>query len=544
MRHGIILYLFLLPFAGFGQTSPDTYWIQFTDKDGTPYSLDQPEAFLSPRAIQRRLVQGIALDELDLPVDPAYVQAVLALGEVQLQHKSKWFNAITIRTSDPDIMQAVSELPFVQQVRQTRSTVTQGDVPDKFPLTPSERDLQYGPSLIQVSMMNVHLLHELSLGEGMLIGVLDSGFEGVDINPVFGPLRDRDGIVHVRDMVQPGGNVYAEHWHGRSVLSCMAGIFPDHLIGTAPGADYVLVRTEAVGSEYIVEEDNWVAGAELCDSLGCDILNTSLGYTRFDDPSQDHAYADLDGLTTRISIASGIASSKGMIPVSSAGNSGENDWYYISAPADAHDILAVGAVGAEAQPAPFSSHGPSADGRVKPDVSAMGWGTIGLNVAGDYIDGINGTSFAAPLVAGAVACLWKLHPERTAADIMQAVRASASHYSAPGDQLGFGIPDFMAAHDLLLLSIGVDEESDQALLPYPLPFQDRLQIRTSMTGLLHVSLVDIAGRTALARRSLHVQQGTITLQDLGSLADGPYLLVLENGGQREAMRVVKSSGIR
>src|SRR5690606_23509662 len=247
--------------------------------------------------------------------------------------------------------------------------------PDKFrSIGNSDRAFDYGAAFTQVSMMNGHLLHELSHGEGILIGVLDSGFDRADSIPAFQELRDRSGIVATRDLVDHDGDVYDDHYHGRSVLSAMAAIWEGQLVGTAPGADYVLIRTEDADSEFIVEEDNWVAGAEYADSLGCDVLNTSLGYSRFDDTLQNHTYADMDGYTTRIIIAAGIASSKGMIPVNSAGNSGESDWYYITAPADAHDILAVGAVGSMAESAPFSSHGPSADGRVKPYVASIGWG--------------------------------------------------------------------------------------------------------------------------------------------------------------------------
>ena len=194
------------------------------------------------------------------------------------------------------------------------------------------------------------------------------------------------------------------------------------MLGTAPNADYVLLRTENADSEFIVEEDNWVSGAEIADSIGCDVLNTSLGYTEFDDTAQNHTYADLDGQTARISIAAGIASRKGMIPVNSAGNSGEDDWHYIGAPADAFDILAVGAVNNERMVAPFSSRGPSADGRVKPDVCAVGWGAIGLGIDGLRPDPLNGTSFSSPITCGLVACLWQLHRDKSAHEVMDAVR--------------------------------------------------------------------------------------------------------------------------
>ena len=515
------------------QTAPDTWWVQFTDKDNTPYTLDQPEAFLSPRAIQRRQVQGIAMDELDLPVDPVYISTVLALGPVQLVNRSRWFNAITVRTEDADVLEAIQQLPFVQQVRATQRIAGVGPTPPKFQLDAAlvERGGggEYGVSYLQVAMMNGHLLHQMEArGQGMLIGVLDSGFENVNVLPGFSELLDREGIVFTADMVVHDGDVYEDHWHGRSVLSCMAAVVPGELVGTAPMADYALVRTEEVGSEYLVEEDHWISGAEVLDSLGCDILNTSLGYTVFDDSLQNHVYEELDGATIRISIAGGIASSKGMIPVTSAGNQGAGDWYYISAPADAIDILAVGAVGEQEQHAWFSSHGPSADGRVKPDVAAMGWGTYGLGVDGTMVEPLNGTSFSAPLVAGLVACLWQLHPGRTAQDVMDAVRRSASLWNEPTPELGYGIPNFMLAHELLGMGTGISGKEAGELHVFPVPFSDRLTILlpTGYSGLADLALHDAMGRLVWGKQGQWINDGGHVMGDehLAALGNGLYVL--------------------
>lgn len=530
------------------QTAPTVFLVSFTDKDNTPYSLSDPGAFLSERAVARRAAQGIPLDGTDLPVDPAYIATVLAQGEIELLNRSKWFNAITIRTTDPGALVAISGLPFVVQVEPTRLLV--GGTPDarKFGRPGTFHDLRgggadYGPSFTQIGMMNGHLLHELDArGQGMLIGVLDSGFDGTDVLPAFEALRDREGIILTRDMVAHDGDVYADHWHGRSVLSCMAGVIEGQLIGTAPAADYVLLRTEDAGSEYLVEEDNWVAGAELADSIGCDILNTSLGYTQFDDSLQDHIYADLNGMTTRISIAASMASQKGMIPVNSAGNSGTNEWYYISAPADAIDILAVGAVNGAEESAPFSSHGPSADGRIKPDVCAMGWGAIGLRSQGDSIAPINGTSFASPILAGLVACLWQLHPERTGHDIMDAVRRSASHFAEPNEDYGYGIPDFMWAHAWLTTTTGLDLNARQEhISTYPVPFSDQLTVvlpdgPDPWTLTLH----DASGRLVWSGRAS--TGGRVLLQDhdLAGLSDGVYALRMQNGLKVLSGLVVKA----
>jgi len=531
IHRSISLYtLLLVAHSLVGQTAPNTWWVQFTDKDNTPYSIDQPEAFLTLRAIQRRQQQGISIDDLDLPVDPAYISAVLALGEVELMNRSKWFNAVTIRTSDPVILAAIQDLPFVANLRSTRRFRAEPPLPHKFEeqAIGNMRDGDFGGSFLQISMMNGHLLHEIGAkGQGMMIGVLDSGFENTDLLPAFSALRDRNGILHTKDFVEHDGDVFQDHWHGRSVLSCMAGIVEGQLIGTGPLADYVLVRTEDAATEFIVEEDNWVSGAEYCDSLGVDILNTSLGYTAFDDSTQDHTYDDLDGATTRISIACGIASQKGMIPVVSAGNQGNSDWFHISAPADAFNILAVGAVGAERQYAFFSSQGPSADGRVKPDVAAMGWGATGLGPSGEEVTLLNGTSFSAPLVSGLVACLWQLHPERSANDVMDAVRRSAHQFDTPDTELGFGIPDFMLAHQLLETTTSVVEQSSTEVSVYPVPFQDAFTVQFSGAEgkAVDLQLFDPSGRLVWTERVTSNAQG-IRVQSglLDQLMPGTYIL--------------------
>jgi subtilisin family serine protease len=391
----------------------------------------------------------------------------------------------------------------------------------------------YGPSFRQIAMLNGHLLHnEGAQGQGMLIGVLDSGFEGVDVSAAFAAIRDRNGIVLARDLVDGDENVYDEHTHGRSVLSCMAANLEGQLVGTAPGADYVLLRTEDVETEYPIEEDNWVMGAELADSLGCDVLNTSLGYTQFDDSTMDHSYADLDGRTLRISIAAGIASRKGMIPVNSAGNSGSSPWHFISAPADAIDILTVGAVGDVEQHAPFSSFGPSADGRVKPDVCAMGWGTTVLRPGVDSVASANGTSFAAPVLAGLVACLWQLHPTRNAQEVMEAVRSSASFFYTPNDAYGFGVPDFSIASDILEFGIGMDEHSAaHGFLLFPSPFSNALGFVAPVDGPLDVILFDATGRSVWQSKALGAKDEVVQLADgrLGALPAGMYVVRLQQG---------------
>ncbi len=550
MRNTLLCTLLLSSLSVVAQTGPDLHWVRFTDKDNTPYSLDAPEEYLSPRALTRRAAQNIALDEQDLPVDPAYIAAVLATGEVQLVNRSKWFNAITVRTSDASALETIAALPFVAALRSVTTTTTASPNTDKF-RTPralaEERggasDV-YGRSFRQIEMLNGHTLHALNAeGQGMLIGVLDSGFERVNEIDAFEDLRTREGILATRDLVDHDGDIYQDHWHGRSVLGCMTGHIPGQLRGTAPEADYVLVRTETVSYERVVEEDNWVAGAEFCDSIGCDVLNTSLGYTTFDDSLTDHVYADMDGQTTRISIAAGIASRKGMIPVQSAGNSGSSEWFHIGAPADAIDILAVGGVDSAAVLSGFSSRGPSADGRVKPDIAAMASGVAVVNGEPAGIAEVNGTSFASPIVAGLVACLWQLHPERTAQQIMDAVRRSASQFNSPDAELGYGIPDFLLAHELLVASVDVRDDvyGIEGFQAYPVPFSTSLTLRvpTGIRGPVEVRFIDAIGRTGHLSNHVPTPEGKVELNGLETLPRGSWLIRLRSSGGQWIHRVVK-----
>lgn len=549
MHLSVLVATLLLPASLPAQTAPAIYWVQFTDKDHTPYSLSAPQDYLSQRALDRRARQNIPIDSLDLPVDPAYIAQLLAAGQIELLNVSKWFNAVTIRSTDTLALDSLGLLPFVHQLRMTMDGKPRPTrFAQKFGTGTKTYEQDYGSSFRQIEMMNGHLLHSAggAEGQGMLIGILDSGFLDADVLPGLADLRSRNGIILTRDLVESGGNVYAEHYHGRSVLSVMAGHVDGKLTGTAPLANYVLVRTENADSEYIVEEDNWVSGAELCDSIGCDVLNTSLGYTTFDDSTQDHTYADLNGLTSRMTLAADIAARKGMIPVNSAGNSGTLPWHYISVPADAFDILAVGAVNSDRMLATFSSRGPSADGRVKPDVSAMGLGTIGIGTGGYNVYGISGTSFSSPLVAGLTACLWQLHPDRSAHDIMDAVRRSASQYDHPDSDLGYGIPDFWRAHLLLRGRDLTHLSGPEALAVIPVPFTDFLDIEvySGNASTLGLEMHDVLGKlvwsTVTGLEPNTYSRVRIQNDLLTQLRTGVYLVDVTVGESRLTQRVVKA----
>jgi len=337
------------------QIAPSKFRIQFTDKDNSPYTISNPSAFLSQEAIDRRNDQGISIKLNDLPVNPVYIDSVKSAG-VTLLNRSKWFNSITIDTTGTndslvlDKIQSFSFVVEVESVGKWKSSTIWGELGwDKWemeksstiPIASSLITSDYGQSFNQISMVGGEILHEQGYkGQGMTIAVLDAGFYKVDALGAFDSLWANNQILGTWDFVDGEAEVFENGPHGMWVLSVMAANLPGQLVGTAPEANYWLLRTEAPG-ENIIEEDNWVAAAEFADSAGADIFNTSLGYTTFDDPGQNHTYADMDGNTTRITIGADIAASKGILVVNAAGNQGGTGWKYIAAPADGDSVLAV-----------------------------------------------------------------------------------------------------------------------------------------------------------------------------------------------------------
>jgi len=472
--------LFLIPLLSVGQVAPERYWVQFTDKDNTPFSIATPEQFLSQRSIERRQRQEIAIDQSDLPVDPNYIDQVRDAG-AEILNVSKWFNSVTVRITDPSVLQQVLQLPFVihhepvgRYGSPTKDWEKGAVVSDKSDIElPADAD--YGTALNQAEMLNGLNLHRQGLmGQGMLIAVLDAGFSGADHLAVFDSLRQNGRIIATRDFVEGNDGVYAYSSHGMAVLSTMAAYWPGVMIGTAPKASYILLRTEDVGSEFPIEEHNWISGAEFADSCGADILNTSLGYTDFDDETYNHSYSDMDGRTTPSAIGSVMAARKGILVVTSAGNMGNNSWQYISTPADADSVLAIGAVNANGDGASFSSIGPSADGRVKPNVCAQGQQAIVANTGGT-VGPSNGTSFAGPILAGMAACLWQGQPDATNMQVYDAIQRSAHIYDAPTPKLGHGIPDFVRARLLLSGHSPSNLLSDELLELFPIPFTESIE---------------------------------------------------------------------
>ncbi|MBA4849869.1 S8 family serine peptidase [Emticicia sp. BO119] len=449
MKKNLLVFLLLL--LQFSVIAQNQYLVVFKDKASSDYSISNPKQFLSDRSIQRRIKQNIAITERDLPPNTAYLSEVSKTG-ARILYKSRWLNAALIDAS-PAILNQVLKLSFVKglegkgDIRNARTgEVAESAKPrSKFD---SEEVTDNGFSQTQLAMLGADKMHQRGFkGEGMLIGVLDSGFQNADQLSFFKDLFTDKRVIGTYDFVDRELNVYNDHSHGTNVLSCMAAYESGKIVGTAYKASYLLLRTEDVFSETRREEANWLFGAEMADSVGVDVINTSLGYSTFDNPAQDYKYSDMNGDRALATRAADWAAQAGILVVASAGNEGSGSWKYIGTPADADSIIAVGAVAGNRSVASFSSYGPSIDGRTKPDLAAQGYQTL-VGTPSNSLGYSNGTSFASPLLAGFAASFWQAFPELTNMQVRQYLIRSASQYENPDDRVGYGIPDFDKAYEI------------------------------------------------------------------------------------------------
>lgn len=419
--------------------------VSFTNKAGTPYSLQKPLRYISLRALQRRERQGLTVDSTDLPVSPVYLQQLQQEG-ITIVGTSKWNNAALVKGRNLQQLLRLGKLPFVASVKEMwtspdsiPSRHPRENVHDEFREWNNVPGAYYGVGQEQISSLNgIHLHDKGFRGSGKVIAVVDGGFMNVDRIPAFEDahiLGTKDFVVGSRQ------NVYREIDHGTKVLSTMAMNKPEVFVGTAPDASYWLLRSEDTNGESLVEEFYWAEAVEFADSVGADVISSSLGYHDFDNKKLSHKRWELDGNTALISRTASLLADKGIVLVSSAGNDGMGVWKKIGFPADARDIITVGSISPNGQNAPFSSIGPTADGRIKPDVMAYGSPTAVVTGRGTILKD-TGTSFSAPLVAGMVACLWQAHPKLTAKQIIDMVIKSGNNASTPDNIMGYGVPRF------------------------------------------------------------------------------------------------------
>ena len=539
-----IFSIFLLMLLSFHVKAQDYYWVAFTNKNNTAYSLSNPEEYLSDRAIQRREKQNIAIDSLDLPVNSNYISEVLNLG-VEFVHSSKWLNGITVKVETDDFESKVLQLPFIKEIQRTKTAATKSGV-EKFKewesmdYEPIDSSL-YGPSVFQTGIMNGQFLHNQNYkGQGMQIAVLDAGFLNADKYPAFYTLWANNQILGTKDFVDPTVDFFTTHYHGMSVLSCIGGYVQGELIGTATKASFWLIRSEDVDTEFLIEEDNWVAAAEFADSVGVDVINSSLGYSEFDDPAMNHAYADMDGNTTRVTRGANIAVSRGILVFNSAGNEGNDPWKYIIAPSDGDSVFAVGAVNKDSIPAYFTSYGPASDGDIKPNGAAIGWNTY-LQRSNGLLGTSNGTSFSSPVMAGMGTCLWQSVPEATAWEVKKAIEKSGHLYVQPDSLLGYGIPNFKLAWEYLDEMVSARNKSDEKKwLVYPNPAENYVileRISGTQKEAVEIKVFSVDGKLLKIWEKPGANQ--IVLNEIQTLPAGLLILKISSGNETEIAKLSK-----
>ncbi|AOW09653.1 S8 family peptidase [Flavobacterium gilvum] len=472
MKKIVTIILLFSCFAGFSQ---EDAWIYFNVKNNSQSYYNNPLLMLSQRALDRRTIQNIPLDSKDIPIDISYINQIKAVSGITIMAKSKWLNALHIRGTQTAI-NSLKSFSFVEKIdfaNKSLNSTSKKTITSKIKavekVLESKVDFAYGTSANQIQMLHGDILHKQNYtGSGKIIAVMDTGFPGVNTAQPFQRLRDNNKILGGYDFVSRSSNFYTSDSHGAMVLSSMGGYKENALVGTAPDASYYLFRTEDVSSENPVEESYWVEAAEKADSLGVDVINTSLGYFEFDKTAYSHTYAEMDGKTAFMTRGAEIAFSRGMIVVVAAGNEGATVNPHIAAPADGISVLTIGAVTASKTVTSFSSIGPSFDGRIKPDVMAQGQ-SVYLSDSSGNIGTANGTSFSSPITAGLVACLWQAFPNKTNKEIRDLIIKSADRYTAPNNQYGYGIPDFSLA---LSNGLGVNDFLKNDFVLYPNPTSD------------------------------------------------------------------------
>ena len=519
------------------------YRIYLSDKNNNPYSIDNPSEYLSQRAIDKRVRFNIPITEQDLPINPQYKQQILALHpQMQPLAVSKWMNVFTVYCPDSTVIPQILNLPFVDSIKAVGAYIL-NDVPvaqipeNQVPivqnsLSSDKESLDYGYGFEQIAFHNGHLLHEAGFhGEGMLIAVIDGGWYGVETCTYYQDLVNNGRFLGYYSLIPDIVDSLNEGWtetHGTLVTSVMASNIPGELVGTAPYASYAFIHSEWAASEQLVEEDFWANAAEIADSLGADVINSSLGYRGFPDfPQSNITYADLDGQNSIASRCATILGTKGVIVCIAAGNDGSNDWYYISRPGDAFDILCVGASSVDSIIAGFSSHGYSADGRVKPDITSVGAETASYYPY-DYLAFTYGTSLATPVAAGLCACLWQAMPDYTSTEIMQFIRENSHLYNNPNPEYGYGIPDFYKAYTS---HVGINDYKPLQLSVYPNPVTDKLFL-TNLDGEIQtINIFNTAGQLVLQ----HPVNGNPLIEiNVTSLPKGFYVGTATMGGNRTA----------
>jgi subtilisin family serine protease len=518
-------------------------WVFLKDKGNNIENyINSPETVVSEKSLKRRgkvLSKTSLIKFEDIPVNQNYIDQLTNLG-FKVKHKSKWFNAVSGYINKTDIV-SISRLPFVNSIDIVKRLKSNKDVPDVEEKSNQFKSLQpegvyslnYGDSFTQNQQINVPAVHDLGFnGEGVTICSMDAGFNRLS-HEVFSSMK----IIAAFDFVNNDPGVgdstdLGNGSHGSQTLSAIGGFKEGELIGPAFGADFILAKTENTFSETPVEEDNWIAALEWADSIGVDITTTSLGYIDYDLPFESYTWEDMDGNTMRITIAADLAVQRGIVVINSAGNEGFNaDHNTLGAPADGDSVISVGAVSSTGERTSFSSVGPTVDGRIKPDIMAMGSGVRVASTSSDigYTTG-GGTSFSCPLAAGVAALILSVNPDLTPMQVRDALRNTASRNNSPDNQYGWGIINAFAAANSVSSTHWEPVPTKYFLYQnYPNPFNPSTTIQYELPQASRIKLIlyDILGNKVRTLIDDQVQSGIhFTELNAEGLASGVYLLNL------------------
>lgn len=527
----------------------DRYVIFLKDKKNSPIDFNNPQTYLSNKALLRRASMQIAVDSSDLPVNPVYIHAIANTG-AKILNTSRWFNTITVQADTQQVIN-IGSLNYVLSYKKVYGTnLHRSQRDNKFDEfykqeNSSKNNYQftgnYGGADNQIKMIKADQLHASNFtGKSMTIAVIDAGFRNANTHIAFDSLRANNKILGTWDFSRNHPYVYDFSNHGTSVLSCISANVPDSMIGTAPHASVYLLRSEEEAEEYLVEEYNWTAAAEFADSVGADIINSSLGYTTYDANSQSYTYADLDGNSTVITRAANIASSKGVLVVNSAGNSGSSSWFYIGAPADGTEVFSIGSVGPDQILSSFSSHGPTSAGLIKPDVVAQGGPSfIARANTGSFGFG-SGTSFSGPIIAGFSACAWELykvsHPFSRPSEVKAWIKQYANNANNPNNDYGWGLPD----GSKLLLNAAIEQNKSNDVVVYPNPNKGFLQINLTDQNNKSYQLIisDLLGKDLYSQTftSIEMLNG---IELPSKISKGIYILSLESNDLNYRIRFIR-----
>jgi serine protease AprX len=534
-------YLFLLAILSshLGMSQIQDAWIFFADKENVETSINNPITILTQEAIDRKMLHDVVIDERDVPVTEAYITEIKNAQGITVWAKSKWMNCVYVQGTLADIENLLI-LPFVTGVEYADKDLN-FPVPishdDKFAIENQNLRIEYdyGAAANQIEMIAGDYLHQQDYtGEGMIVAVMDAGFPNFESNPGFAHVMDNGRLLGTYDFYSRTTDVTGTGSHGINTTSDIAGYLENQFVGTAPDVSLYLFRTEYGPDENPREEAWWVEALERADSLGVDVINTSLGYQAYDNPNYDHNYEDLDGLTTFAARGANAALDKGMLLITSAGNQG-NGFGTVATPADAIGTMAIGAVDSNGNYVSFSSRGPTVDGRIKPDVMAQGQSSAVISQNGN-VDFSSGTSFSSPILAGAITCLWQSKPEAKNFEVMQVVRESAHLFDNPTDQMGYGIPNFHDAY-YALNGLGIEDAFLKInFAVYPNPVRDQLFVSFPQNiDTATVEVYNILGERVLYTE-VSTQNNTVNFSDLAS---GIYIANVKGESTQNSFKIVK-----